>query len=45
MTCSDEVGVPVFKRPLYHNPCMQRYDNSPQDHIYVVLGDHVCCLD
>ena len=44
MTCSDEAGVSVFKRSLCHKLCMQQYDNLTQDHIYVVLADHVSCL-
>ena len=44
MTCSDEAGVSVLKRSLYHKLCMQQYDNLTQDHIHVVLVDHVSCL-
>ena len=24
---------------------MQQYDNSSQNHMYVVVGDNVCCFD
>ena len=34
MTCSDDAGVLVFKRPLCHEPYIQQYNNSTKDHIY-----------
>ena len=35
MTCSDDAGVLVFKRPLCHEPYIQQYNNSTKDHIYI----------